>query len=211
MGLDCICPDGDLATVSNDACKEYRGLGKGAKIFFQKVDSANAFVDGVNGIDLAASWTGLPDAVGDSKVVVTPLLSTLAFEEVEVVDGVENFDGATTKSGVRPQRVVATITDPKPEHVAALDSIGCNTNVGVYLVTSNDKILGNESVASPQTFLPIQISAETYIGKTPTRTEEFGAQFIYQIEFQIPADWYANSQVSDPEDGFSYLTDVVPA
>jgi hypothetical protein len=209
MSLDCLCPDGVLNTVTNDNCKEYRGLGKGAKIFFQKVENTNAFVDGVNGIDLAASWATLPGAVDNTKVVVTPLLSTLAFEEVEVVDGVENFDGATTKSGVRPQRVVATITDPKPEHVAALDSIACNTNVGVYFVTSNDKILGNETTDTPQTFLPIKISQETYIGKTPTRTEEFGAQFIYQIEFQIPADWYSTSQVAEPESGFSYLTDVV--
>jgi hypothetical protein len=211
MALDCICPDGVLSTVSSDACKPYKGLGKVAKIFFQKAVDSNAFVDAVNGIELAASWTALPDAVNDTKVVVTPLLSTVAFEEVEVVDGAENFDGATEKTGVRPQRVVATITDAKPEHVAALDSIFCNSNVGVYFVFASDRIVGNETVDTPQTFLPIKVSPGTYIGKTPTRTEEFGAQFIYQIEFQIPADWYSSSNVVDPESGFSYITDVVPA
>ena len=212
MGLkDCDCPDGILPTVSADECKPYRGLGKGAKLIFQKVENANAFVDGTNGIDLASSWTGLPDAVDNTKVTVSPLLSTLEFVEVEVVDGVENFDGATTKTGVRPQQVIATITDPIPEHVEALDAIGCDGSVGVYFVTSSDKILGNEVTDTPETFLPIKISQETFIGKTPTRAAEFGAQFIYQIEFQIPSEWYANSGVKDPEDGFSFLTDITPS
>lgn len=210
MGLlGCDCPDGIVPTVSSDECKQYRGLGKGAKLFFQKVEGANAFVDGTNGIDLASSWTGLPDAINGTKVTVTPLLSELNFEEVEVVDGVENFDGATTKTGIRPQRVVATWTDPKPEHVKAIDSLACSSNLGVYFVMSSDKIIGDKVTDTPETFLPIKISPETLIGKTPTRAPEFGAQFIYTLEFQIPSEWYADSEVKEPEDAFSYLTDVV--
>lgn len=204
----CICPEGDLNTVSNNECKEYRGAGKVAKLFFQKSLTSNAFVNATNGIEEANSWSGLADATGDTKVVITPFLNSVEFGEAEVVDGVENFEGATTKSGVRPPVVTCTIVDPKPEHVKAINSIGCSNTAGVYFVWSSDKITGNEIAESPATYIPIKISEGTFIGTPPQKASEFGSQFVYTFQFQIGADWYENSNIVEPQTGFSYLSDI---
>lgn len=210
MSFDCVCPPGVYSTIVSDECKQNR-LPKFARVWFQKVETSNNFVNGVNGIEEATSFTGLTAAVDSTKLVVTPYLNDINFGETDAIESDENFDGATTKSAVSPQTVVITIKDPNPSQVKAMNSLFCSDDgsLGVFFVTSNGNVVCNLVSETPDTHSGISISPETLIGSAPSREGALGSSFMYKITFSLAANWYENSDTVKNEVGFNYLTDVV--
>ncbi len=208
--IDCDCPPGVLETILSDECKTHR-LPKTGRIYFQKVDSSNNFVEGINGIETAAAWTGLTASVGDDKVSVTPFIVDMVWGETESTDGSQNFDGATTKSGILPSVVTVMIEDPSPGQVAVINGMFCQDNgsLGVFFVFSNDAILANNISDSPNEYGAIPISPETFIGSAPGRESDLGSRFKYSFQFALAPSWYQNSKKIKAEAGFSYMNDVI--
>lgn len=207
---DCECPSTVLDTIPYNPCKNV--LGKVKRVFFQVVETGNDFVDGVNGIELEASWTGLPDAVDSTKVTVTPPLKEVTFAEPDIIEGSENFDGAPTADASGPQLVTFVIENPDEDQVAAIDSLLCkqDNNLGVLFVDRNGKMRANKVDDTP-TYSFIPVSEGTFIGKAPSRDPAFGSKYQYMVQFYLDGDWYKNSKVITPEAGFNPANDVKPS
>lgn len=212
MGLNsCECPAGVLDTITDpDGCK----IGKKPKVarmVFQVIDSTNVFVNGTNGIEEAASWTGLADAVDSTKIVTTPYLTEVTFAETEPIEGTENLDGATTADGVAAQMVSAIIENANPDNVAAINDLGCAGNLGVYFVYNDNSIQSNIIADTPVTHQAIMISPETFSGSAPSR-EGTGPspRWQYKFQFKLNAEWFETSDFTSAEAGFSYKTDLLP-
>lgn len=208
----CDCPDNSVfPTVDPDACREKHT--KVARIFFQDEDDAgNAFVDGVNGIELAASWTtpNLPDATDATKITVTPNLSEVTFTEVDIIEGSENLDGAPTADGIVPQLVTAMIEDPNPTVVENLNALFCKPNITCYIVYRDNFIQARE-IADTPSYAGLKISPDTFIGSDPSREAAKGSRFMYKFQFRLEEGYYQDSRFIKAEDGFNYGTDVKPA
>lgn len=206
MGVfdNCSCDDLVLPTVPVSTCSPTK-LPKIQKVFFQVVDSGNDFVDAVNGIELAASWSALPDATDETKVVISPNCRDVTIGESSIVDGPENYDGATVAYGSTPGTVVLTFDNINPTQSAALDELFCTDKLAVAFITSNDRIMCRTVDATPTySFMPI--SEGTYITMSPARDGSTFAAFEYKVQFKMPTDWYSKLAVIVPETGFSYLS-----
>lgn len=211
MGLNsCECPDGVINTITDpDGCKILKKP-KIARMVFQKVDSTNVFVNGTNGIEEAASWSGLADAVDDTKIVTTPILTEVTFAETDVIEGTENLDGAPTADGVQAQQVMGIIENINPDNAAAIDNLACTGNLGVYFVYNDNSIQSAKIADTPLTHQAIPVSPETFIGSAPSREAAIGSKFQYKFQFRLDSSWYSTSDVTSAEDGFSYKTDLLP-
>lgn len=208
----CECPAGVLDTITDpDGCKILKKP-KIARIVFQKVDSTNTFVNGTNGIEEAASWTALADAVDDTKIAATPYLVDVTFAETEVIEGSENLDGAPTADGVAAQSVEAIIENINPDNAKAINQFACQPGVGVYFIYNDNSIHSAKIADTPETHQAIPISPETFSGSAPSR-EGTGAspKWQYKLSFKLAAEWYEDSDVTSAEDGFSYKTDLLPS
>ena len=209
---ECACPAGELDTIISNSCKTHR-LPKVQRIDFQKVLTANNFVTAVNGIEEATSWDGLTAAVDDTKVSVTPFVVDVVWGENDIIEASENFEGATTKSGVRPAIVTVMIEDPTPAQVQAINNLFCldsgASQLGVFFVMANNTILSNLVTSTPVTHGAIPISPETFIGSDPSREGTQGSRFNYTFQFALSTGWFQNSDVTAAETGFNYARDVV--
>lgn len=206
--IDCVCPAGVLDVIVSNECKTHI-LPKIARVHFQKFLTSNNFVDGVaTGINTAAAWAGLTSSGDDTQVSVSPLVSDGAFGEAEVIEGSENFEGATMAAALRPPEVTIMIEDPTPAQTKAINAMFCadsGATLGIAFVFANDSILVNEVTDTPLTHSFFPVSAGTFTPGTPNREGVLGSSFNYTFSFKLSADWYDNSAVVKPEAGFSYL------
>lgn len=208
--IDCVCPEGPLSNIVSDACKTHR-LPKIGRIWLQKVISSNNFIAGANGIEESTSFDLITAAGDDTQLSVTPLLVEVSIGEGDIVEGSENLDGATTKSGVGPNTVVGMIEDPTAAQVEAIQNMFCNDQglLGVFFVFANNTVMSNNITDAPVTDGAIPISPETFIAPDPSREAANGSRFIFRFQFDLASGWYKNSRITKAEDGFNYLTDVV--
>ena len=208
---DCTCPAGVLPTVEVDPCKLI--MSKMRTMFFQKIETANYFVDAVNGIEEETSWAGLLDAVDDTKVSMIKNLKDVVWTEVEVFEGTQNYDGAPTADEAGPQLVTAILESPTPLQTETIDTLACaarDGSLGVIFVDKNGKFQAQEVTDTPATYTGIPISQGTFIGKVPSKEADFGSKFNYMFQFYLGNDWYKNSKVIAPEAGFDPNT-LAPA
>lgn len=208
---DCICPSGVLPTVEVDPCKII--MSKMRTMFFQKIATANYFVDAINGIEEETSWDGLLDAVDDTKMSMIKNLKDVVFTEVEVLEGSQNYDGAPTAEEAGPQLVTAILESPTPLQTETIDTLACaarDGSLGVFFIDKNGKIQAQEVTDTPATYTGIPISQGTFIGKVPSKESDLGAKYQYMFQFYLPNDWYKTSAIIIPETGFN-PNDLAPA
>jgi hypothetical protein len=207
--FDCVCPEGAIDNIVSDACKTHR-LPKIGRLWFQKVQTANNFIAVTNPINEAASFTGLTSAGDDTQLSVTPLLVDVSFGEGDIIDASENLDGATTKSGVGTNTVIATVEDPTAEQVEAIQGLFCKDSgsLGVFFVFANDTVMSKKIGTGAVTDGAIPISTETFIAPDPQREGGNGSRFIFKFQFDLAPGWYKNSRITKAEDGLSYITGV---
>ena len=201
---DCVCPQGVLPTVEVDPCKIV--MSKMRTMFFQKVATANNFVDATNDIILATSWALQLDSATDTKMSMVKNLKDVVFGATEVLEGSQNYDGAPTADESGPQLVTATLESPTPLQTDTIDQLACaarDGSLGVYFIDKNGKIQGNVVTDTPNpTYSGIPISQGTFVGKAPEKEADLGSKFQYMFQFYLGNDWYKNSRVLTPEDGF---------
>jgi len=212
MALDtCVCPAGVLPSIPVDSCSE--GFSTIRTMIFQLPIASNDFVTVTNGIEEASSWTGLSAAVDDTKVSIIKGLKDVIFSEVEFVTGTENYDGAETIDGVKPQIVTAILENPTPAVSAAIDTLACHnqtSDLGVFFIDRNSKIRANIFDASPLTHRAIVISQGTFARKTPSRQGNLHAKSILMFQFALNENWFDNSDVVTAEAGFDMNNDIQP-
>lgn len=206
--LDYTCPLAALNTVAYNACRVL--FGKDARFIFQRLDDANnVFANGVNGIELEASWTAPPDAADDTKTVVSPILEDVQWPEPDMLTDGENPDGAEIVVGSGPQHVTAVIRNPTKEEKIALRALAQEANLTVYRVDNNGnfgcRVVGSDHYG-------IKISTQTFAAKGPFKAgSSRGDQSKMMIQFALPENWFDTFAVVAPASTFDPLTEIVPS
>ncbi len=207
----CTCPlPAAIETVEYNPCVNL--LGKMGRFAFQVTDDAsNAFVDAVNGIELEASWTPLPDALDVTKVAITPLLENVVFGDQSILEDSENLDGAPVTTGVGPQVVTFEMRNLTKEQLSALKALSCQPSVSVYGFDNISKILAREIADTPATYAGLKISPGTLIFKDPQKGGTLADQSKVMGQFQLAYGWADAAEVVSAETGFNPVEDVKPA
>lgn len=206
-GLNCSCPDEVLTTIVIDDCEVH--IGQIQKLLFQK--GGNLF-DTAAGIPtdptLKADWDALTAAVDDTKVVVSPLIKA----DPQIEDG-----GTVTKGGGDNSTlngvVLITGNNPSPftgkflgltaAQIKAIRKLDCDTNLTVYLVQDDGKIIGQSTDIATQ-FTGIPLSA---FNLAPKVNLGFGEVDTNEVQFSLPANWDENLKTIIPAD-FNALVDI---
>jgi len=209
MDLDCDCGTTVLDTVDYNPCKVL--FGKDQRWIFQKKDDANnVFVNGANGIEEESSWSALPDASNDTKVVVTPILEEAVFNEGDKLEDGENPDGAPNAVAAGPQLVTGMIRNITPDQFEQLEKLKCfDEELTFYRLDKNGKIGAKLSGSADHVGIPI--SPNTFLIRDPSRGGTRVDQYKAIIEFYLPAGWYKKFAVVSPEDGFDPLSEIKPS
>lgn len=207
--LNTDCPKTVLDTIDYKPCVPV--FGKDTVFIFQAYDDANnTFVDGVNGIETESSWTALPDAVDDTKVVITPRLEEVNFNDSDDLDDSENEDGAPFAVGSGPQQVTAMIRNPSAAQYSALKSLMDDyRDISLYRVDNNGKI-GSRLIGSAD-HAGIRISRNTFRVKNPTKGPGRVDMTKVMIQFYLPDGWFSSFDVTTPATGFDPLTEIKPS
>ena len=207
--IDCQCPEAAaLDTIPYNPCANV--IGKIGRMVFQRTDDANnTFVDGVNDITLEASWSALPDAADGTKVVVTPVLEDVNFNEPDILEDSENLDGAPIAVASGAQLVTAMFRNPTAAQLAALRKLKCSTELSVYFIGSNNKIgarlIGGTDHAG------VKISVNTFIMREPSKAGTKADEFKAMIQFYLPEGWFDSFDIVVPEDGFTPIDEIRPS
>lgn len=207
----CPCPITAFTTVPYDQCAFI--FDKDARWAFQRLDDTNnEFVSGVNGIELAASWSAQPDASDSTKVVVTPFLEDVTFGEEDTLEDGENFDGAANTVAPGPQPVTAMVRNPRADEKSALSAMSCEPGTLTFYRFFADSQIGARLIStSPDTHAGIKISRKTFLVKDPSRGGAKVDQNKMQIQFQLAAGWFDAFSLTTPETGFVPYEDVKPS
>lgn len=207
--LDCTCPEATALTAIPDDCALL--FGKDAKWILQRLDDTNnEFVNGVNGIEEETSWSALPTAVDDTKVVITPTLENVNFNEEDKLEDSENIDGAAFAVGAGPQLVTAEMRNLTKDQYNALKDLECEKNLTFYRIDNKGNFGARETVDTPATHAGIKISPSTFVVKDPAKGPARVDQSKVMIEFFLPQDWYSSFVKVAPEAGFDPLTEITP-
>lgn len=187
--------------------------GKFAKFIFQRRSEANNFIGpgatppGSNPINEEASWTGLPSANDDSKVVITPFLEEVEFSEQDVLEDGENFDGAPNAIDTAPTLVTATIRNIGNTQFDAIKALQCERDLVVYMIDARSNFWVRE--IATEVHNGFTISPDTFVMKDPSRGPGKVDQFKAMFQFYIASSWYSEAVKIIPEAGFDPLNEIV--
>jgi hypothetical protein len=187
--------------------------GKIAKLIFQRRSEANYFIGslatpvGTNPISAEASWTGLPAAVDDTKVVITPFTEEVEFSEQDLLEDSENFDGAPIGIDVSPTLFTFTIRNISNTQFDALKSLQCERDLVCIMVDARSNFWVRE--VATDTHTGFTISPDTFLMRDPSRGTGKVDQFKAMGQFYIASSWYAEAVKITPEAGFDPLTEIV--
>lgn len=207
--IDCTCPEAAaLETIPYNPCVSK--IGKIGRMVFQRTDDANnTFVDGVNDISEEASWAPLPDAADSTKVVVTPVLEDVIFNEPDIRTDSENLDGFEIAVASDGSLVTAMFRNPTKEQIAALRALKCERELSVYFIGASNKI-GARSVNTTD-HAGIKISPDTFIMRDPSKAGTKADEFKAMIQFGLPEGWFDSFDIVTPEDGFTPIDEIRPS
>lgn len=203
------CPKpSSLTEIDPNACNLV--FKKDARFLFQRLDDANnLFADATNDISLASSWSALPDASDDTKVIVTPHLHDVNWSEPDKLENGETIEGAPYYVGQNPQLVRAMMKNvPMATYSALKDLEAERTDLTFYRVDTGGLIrarkIGDDHAG-------IKIIDNTFCVKTPFRAGS-SADIIEDcvIEFYVDADYFKDVETVQPESGFNPLTAIKP-
>jgi hypothetical protein len=203
----CACPVDQLEAIAEQVCRIKKP--KVQALLFRKQGNA-PFIDTVNGAEEALSWNGLFDSGDTTLIVRTPNISNFEIGEAEVIEGEENYEGASTSEGLLPQPFTATLSNPSPATVKQIDKLFCHGEyLQVAFIYADDTMqMQKDPDASPTELTFFNISPETFITSAPKREGGQGAKFLYDIQFKLGTEWYAESEFVTPEAGFSFVKDL---
>lgn len=206
-----ICPSSNvLPTIAVTDCRDV--FGNAAKFIFQIYASSNNF-DGTaspsTAIDLADSWSGLPDASDGTKVTVTPFVSNVSLSEQNRLEGVENYQGDPTYIGRQGTVVMFDIVDPTQTEQTAIETLVNFTNLVVYVLDKEGNFLCKLVDTDIHNGLPL--SPRTFSVSDPFREAGSSGQMITRCQFTLPSKWFKDTAYVAPETGFDTLNAIIPS
>lgn len=206
-----LCPAPTaLPTNPNVTCRDI--LAKTARVLFQRNAAANYF-DGTaspsTGIELANSWSGLPDASDGTKVTVSPLVLSVEFGEAATFDGAENYDGSTIRAGFGGTPVTIMWLNPTAAENAALRQLKGEENLGVIFIDADGNFLAKLIATDIHAVFPI--SYRTLRVNPMTRGAGKADEFMGSVIFDLAPGWDEAHDVIAPATGFNPLTAIVPS
>jgi hypothetical protein len=206
--LDCSCPGNTvLETIDYNPCKPI--FNKDARWIFQRLDDANnLFQNGVNGIEEETSWASLPNAVDNTKVVITPRLEDVNFNQAEVLEDSENFDGAPFAIAPGAQLVTAMIRNVTRDQFKAIKSLACEDELTLYRIDAKGNF--GARLVNTADHAGVQISPGTFVVVDPFRAGGRVDQYKLMIQFYLPSGWFDDFDIVAPEAGFNPLTEIRP-
>ena len=151
----------------------------------------------------------MPDATDGTKVVITPRLEEVNFNEPDDLDDSENLDGAPFAVGEGPQLVTAMIRNPSTDQYNALKSLECEDMLTFYRIDNNGKIMARG--VNTADHAGIKISPDTFRVKTPGKGPGRVDREKMTISFYLPSGWFGTRKVVTPEAGFDPLTEIKPS
>lgn len=150
MALTC-CPLPDaLETIPVVDCPE--NFGQIQRIFVQRLkDDTGALntinvasiLDGPLGITELGAWTALAAATDSTKVVVSPIIAAVQNtpgEPREFGSGNQVPGGVPFVVGSNPSAFTAQIYRARQDVIAAMKKLGCENELGIWLVNENGQI-----------------------------------------------------------------------
>lgn len=194
-----------LETITYDACVEF--MNKVGRVGFQRTDNTgNLFASETNGIELESSWTALPDADDDTKVVVSDPVEDFVFTAGDIITNAQNEDGADIVTAVGPSTINFFVRTT-PANFANLKKLEIEPKLSVYLF--NNKKIGAKAIDTDHVGIPI--SRRTFAVKDPAKDGSQGDEFRAEVQFQLAEGWYSEFAVVLAETGFNPFTDIKPA
>lgn len=213
--MDCLCPrPAALKTVERVTCKE--NIGQVVRFEFQRAGhkfDANAGTP--NPIGLLASWTPLFVAVGNTKVVASPLVENVVIPQPEAITegGGDNstIDGVEIVNGAGAITVTATLAEVPGRILAQLKDLQCEPDLVVYMVNGAGNIIANELdfAANPGDVyggFPIQSLFVSDAGNEGLNTRDKAT-----LRFALAYGWRDNIAIIKPTDFNARTQLIAPA
>jgi hypothetical protein len=181
---------------------------KDARFLFQRLnDTTNTFLTASTGIELAASWSALPDATDGTKVTTSPRCFDVQWNETDKLENGEGVEGAPYLVGHSPQMVRAMFKNiPAVDYAALKEMESERTNLSFYRI-DNAGLIGSRAVTLGHA--GIKIIDNTFAVKNPSRSGS-SADIIYDcfIEFYVEQDYYKDFVITSPASDFNPLYDI---
>ena len=199
---DCPLPTA-LTTAPYDLDNCVNTGGKIGRFVFQRRDDTNnTFINGTNGIEESTSWDLVPDAAGNTKVVVTPMVEEVSFGESGIIENSENIDGAPFRPTTGPTPVTFKMRNLSASMFSALNDLQNEPSLVVYFIYADNKIGAKLLSSSPDTHVGFPISYRTTQIQDPSKEGAKGDEFMYTMDFILPQGWGAVKSVTTAESGF---------
>jgi hypothetical protein len=202
--MDCTCPKpAALTTVAKVTCKE--NLGQIQRWIFQR---AGFTFDADALITALASWTPLFAAVGDTKIVSTPLIENFVIPRAEAITegGGDNttIDGKEIVLGAGAITATGVIAEAPESVIEALKELMCETDLVAYGINQYGRIIAKEVAEDEYTGIPI---SSLFVSDSDSKGLNTRDQA--DIRFALDYGWRAGVKIITPN--FNAKTALWPA
>lgn len=205
----CTCPNTSaLPTVPTTNCEFNLGqvqkimIVKPNKVIWDAINTGGTGTGGVPVVDAVmtdkADWQLRFAAADDTKIVLLPTITstTIAGGEPNITGQGDNstINGMGELVGYAPSVLAGEFKGLTSEQIAAIRSIGCNTELEVYFITDQKQIIGAKTGNGVTTK---GILARLF-ALGGTTTEGWQAKNINTFSISMEAGWDENLAVASP-------------
>jgi hypothetical protein len=215
--MECVCPlPAALPTIPKPGCKQ--NFGQIQRVLFQRAGFVfDAAADPTpNPIDVLSSWTPLFAAVGDTKVVSSPLLANFIIPSPEPITegGGDNttIDGIEIVLGAGAITATGSLEEIPGSIVKKLKELMCETDLVAYFINHNGSIIANrvnpDSVGPDDeqyTGFPISSLFVPDLASNGLNTRDKAEAFRFSLTY----GWRDNAELIKP--AFNAKTSLWPA
>ena len=204
--LNCGCPPpSSLTAIPIVECEE--NIGQIVRVAFQRRQSSAPFVNGVNGIELQASWDTFIADTGNAKIVITgDRVSNPVIEAGDDVTfgGGDNSTayGTTLITDINPSTFTVDFLSLNSEAERAMKELMCEKDLTVYFINNVGKIIAQLDGSDHKGF---EVEA-VFVGDKGT--QGYGQFDTNSVSFQLPAGWSSYLDIVEPEAGFDPRYDL---
>ena len=199
----CNCPlPAAIGNITPNTCPE--NFGQIQKVIFQR----KGFIfDGTTGKDitLLADWQALIVETDDTKVQVSPFMYNPIITAGESITngGGDNstLNGESELVGVNPSVFTAEFRSLNSATIAQLQALNCESTLGVYFVTKDQKIIAKKSGTVDYTTFDI---SSLFVGDKTN--SGFATKDMNAFSFNVAACWSAEYLIATP--AFNPLTEI---
>jgi hypothetical protein len=207
--MDCTCPKpAALTTIAKVLCKE--NFGQIQRLLFQRRGfQFDAAADPVRPITALASWTPLFAAVGDTKVVSSPMIENFVIPRAEAITegGGDNttIDGKEIVLGAGAITPTGIIAEAPSSVIEAIKELMCETDLVFYFINQYGKIGAKKIETGVYEGIPLSSLFVSDADNKGLNTRDQA-----DLRFALDYGWRAGVELITPAD-FNAKTDLWPA